>query len=445
MLGALALAACSLFANGQTVIRFTGSTAFRAVVHAALQTSGANAVWDAAPTFGYNGTSGVSGANSSEFSGTIGGTPILIKCAWAGSEGGIQTVDENGTGYAIWFIDPTNDAMPTVAGTPTALSLSPGTQNLDDSTVAANQIVARAENHIPDACFSDTYQTVSQFLTSGAVQFNGATYPALTPVTGGQIVSGGVIGVIPFEFVVSHGSTITNITTQLARTLFQNGSTIRGQFFGNSTDQTNVTIMGRDNDSGTRGNVLTETAWGLTKALIQYYPYTAGNSGANFITSVNQTIDHLSEVPAETIDGVPLALGDGGYASGGNLSKAISGNTAAVGDLITYLGASDGNNAINATASPFSNYPCTALSYNGVAPTVANIENGTYTFWGYEHMYMRSGTASSGVGTFVNGIGQVIAATPTASTTYTGQLPGNIKYTDMLCNKTVDGSTVNLN
>jgi len=458
MVGALALTACNLVANGAvaTVVRFTGSTAFRSVVHAALQNTTANGgVWDSAPNYGYNGTSGVSGANSSEFLGTIGGTQVLVKCAWAGSEAGIQTVAQNGVGYKIYFVDNAKTGTPTIAGATNAL-LSTGLANIDDSTSAANQTSSNNatpnwfEYVAPDACFSDTFQKSSQFNTAGTVQFNGATYNALTAASGGNVQGGGIIGIIPFEFVVSGSSTITNMTSQLFKALCVSGNTTRGQFFGNTTDNTKVTLIGRDTDSGTRLTALAETGVGSTQAIVQYYPYTstANMSSTTYVSGTGLTVSVLGKVPASTVDGVSIGIGNGGYNSGGNLSKAVA-NATTVGDLVTYLGASDGNNATNAVATSgaaFSNVPAKALSFNGITPSTTAIENGVYTFWGYEHVYFRSGSPVSAT---INSIAGYIAGRSTgavAGTVYAGTpLPGNISYNDMIVGRNGDGSAVTLN
>jgi hypothetical protein len=293
---------------------------------------------------------------------------------------------------------------------------------------------------VPDLAFCDSFQSTSQFYTTGTRKYQGSTYPVLTaPTATGNVLANGVIGVIPFEFVASHGSTITNITGQLARTLLAIGSTSRGQFLGNSTDQTNVTIIGRDPDSGTRVVTLSETGYGALTAAQQSYPL---NGSGAIISATDSTIASLELVPVSTVDGITEAAGNGGYNSGGSLSKAICGNTAAVGDLITYLGASDGNNALNAVTTKFSDYPAVALSYNGVAPSASNIINGTYTFWSYEHMYYRNG---SPVASTINTVAQAIANTPTPTVTISGALPGNIATGDMIVNRFTDGATVNLN
>jgi hypothetical protein len=430
-IGAAALAAASLLANAQTIVRYTGSTAYRSAVHAALLTSGASGVWDSAPTYGYQGTAGVSGANCSEFEGNIGGVNYIIKCSWTGSEAGIQTVDQGGTGLAIYLPDPTNNGMPTVGGVATALTTG-GTPNLDDSTNSTTTTAHPTyfESHIPDVDMADTFQTSSQFYTTGSKSYQGHTYPALTPVpAAGNVIAGGVVGVVPFLFVASHSATFTNMTSQLARSILVNSSIQKSQFTGNSADTSLVYVLGRDSDSGTRLTTLAETGYGAQTAVFQNYPYTAA-APMTPITTVNNVVASVSEVPASTVDGISLPAGDGGYNSGGNLSKAMCSDTTtnSIGDLVTYLGTSDEGNAVSGS---FSSFPCTAMTYNGVAYSVNNVQQGAYTFWGYEHMYYRSGSPAA---TAAAQVAKVIA-TSTAV----------IFTNSMVVNRTTDGATVNAN
>jgi hypothetical protein len=433
MIGALSLAALGSFANAATVVRLCGSTAFRAVVHQALLAS----VFDSAPNYGYAGTSGVSGANCSEFSGNISSSPFLIKTYWSGSEGGIQAVDQDSTGLALFFVDPTNNGLPTVGGVATALT-SGGTANLDDSTSSANQTAHPTffEHAIPDGDFSDTFQGASQFNTLGTQSYQGHKYPALTAVSGGSITSGGIIGVIPFEFVASHTSTITNITSQVFRALEAEGSLSRSQFPGQLvSDTTTVTPIGRDADSGTRVTALSETGYGGQNAVIQSYPYNLSQTTTP-IAVYGATVTSVSEVPASTVDGVPLVAGNGGYSSGGNLSKAMTATTAGFGDFIAYLGASDAAAAQNTGNS---STPAIGLQYNGVTPSLSALENGQYTFWGYEHVYYRAG---SSVASTINTVAQDIAAQATGSVPTGGVLPINVSVSNMNVARGSDGGTV---
>jgi hypothetical protein len=238
--------------------------------------------------------------------------------------------------------------------------------------------------------------------------------------------------------LASHGSPITGITSQLFRALAGEGQITRGQFFGNTTDTTKVTLIGRDPDSGTRLTTLAETGYGSQTGVVQYYPY----NGATVISAYNtagapQVITSLAKVPASTVDGVPVGLGNGGYNSGGNVGKAMtSATSAAIGDLVTYVGASDAGNSM---APANSVTPPHSLTYNGVAPSATNIKNGLYTFWGYEHVYYRGG---SSVASIVDTIAADIAAEPTPSLSGSQDIPPSIALGDMQVQRGADGGTV---
>src|SRR5205807_722820 len=71
-----------------------------------------------------------------------------------------------------------------------------------------------------------------------------------------------------------------------------------------------------------------------------------------------------------------------GFSSGG----IERGTIAAKPDAIGYLGRAD-YNSISASA--------TAISYNGVAYSSANVQTGAYGLWGYEHIVNRAGGLSA--------------------------------------------------
>ena len=84
---------------------------------------------------------------------------------------------------------------------------------------------------------------------------------------------------------------------------------------------------------------------------------------------------------------------------------ALNGAEEATGIALTEESSGTIKQALNSTAGAISYLALSyvdsklkTLQYNGVAPTVANIENGTYPIWSYEHMYTKgeaTGTAKS--------------------------------------------------
>jgi len=469
MLGALALTATGMLAHATTytVIRFTGSTAFRAVAcHALL-----NSVFDSAPGWGCNGSSGgetgLDGANTSEFVGNIGGNPYLIKCSWSGSEFGIYATDQGGTGVAINFPDPANQATPYLASSSTNNTVSivgqtSGVTGLADGSGSTTSTSLQNGNgvnpfdvSVPDATFSDTYDAASQFYTAGTATYHGFTYPGSPTFVGANSGnSDGIIGVIPFEWVANNASTFTGMTSQLARTLFAKGKVHEEQFFGNSTDTNYVYLLGRDNDSGTRLTTVSESGYGTANAVKQYMPYpstvTSGYTVGNAISSAGVTINSLQLCPTETVDGITLSSPQGGYSSGGSLSKALDSVWPSGSNGVTYLGASDANNAEDiGTSATFDNGAgaAKALTYNGVAATTNNIETGLYTFWGYEHIYYLATDANAAeidaIATTIAGQGDITEANIGGiSSPATPPLDVSVSLTLMQATRTSDGGTV---
>jgi len=90
------------------------------------------------------------------------------------------------------------------------------------------------------------------------------------------------------------------------------------------------------------------------------------------------TINSIGLWPTITVNGITYTGGNGGEASGGTLQKDMANNANGF-TFVTYLGESDGNNLITAGGA--------ALTYCGVPFSHTAIQEGSYTFWGYEHMY----------------------------------------------------------
>lgn len=147
----------------------------------------------------------------------------------------------------------------------------------------------------------------------------------------------------------------------------------------------------------------------------------AGNgSGASATGKAgNYVVTAIAQWPPETINGIGLAEAQGGYASGGSLAVAL-GTTGAVTNLgsylLSYLGTSDASTATGLDSNADGGFTGSGLgakvcSYNGVAFSPTALDEGQYTFWGYEHMYYSSALTSvtNGVN-IVNAIATQIAS-----------------------------------
>lgn len=332
-------------ANAQTIIHITGSTAFRAGTHQAISD-----ILQPGYTVGYSGSS-LPGASQAIFTGTTyasnGAIPVIIKTSWSGSVGGIQTVSQQLT-ISTWLTNTT----PAGANAPA---------NYDPPAV-------------PEVCMSDVFQ---------------ASTPFPTPVLQSTIV-----GIVPFKWVRNNGApaTLTNITPQLAISLYTGtGSLPLAMFTGlNSDEGTNIYALGRDADSGTRLTAFAETGVGVLNNVQQYYPL----NGSTIIKKGGTLVVTGQEiVPASTVNGILYPVGDSGYSSGGDLAAAMTATGSATatgvkGFYVTYLGLPDAFTAENGNAVD--------INYNGTAYSPTAVEEGQYTFWGYEHLDYRSGYSGNG-------------------------------------------------
>ncbi|HEY2712933.1 MAG TPA: hypothetical protein VGI60_10490 [Chthoniobacterales bacterium] len=365
MTGSILVLALVGTAQAATTMRLTGSTAFRSNTHTAIQN-----IFDAGTvTFAYldnaGGTATISNTSAAIFKGNIAGVATTIKTHWSGSEAGIQTV-AGSPNFTVSYFDDTTATLP-----PPGNKLPNGTALTDSS--------------VPDVAMSDTFQSSSLF--HGTV--NGVTYQQLnkTKKTAG-LPAGQVVGVVQFEFVASNSAPgdFTNMTSQNARDLWSNGHVALSLFTGAAGDEGfTVYATGRDIDSGTRLTALAETGLGALATVKQYEPEKGGVRATTCCGALDAPPYSLE--PGMVINGITEPIGDGGYSSGGDLSNGISNTTSGSTCFATYLGLSDAGTAITNGAH--------ALTYNGSSYSVAAVQEGQYTFWGYEHLYYRDTTLAT--------------------------------------------------
>jgi hypothetical protein len=392
LLSGVALLGMTGFASAQTKIYVTGSTAFRAsAINEITNLLNANGGFTGEASDNATYTS----ADAVTFTGgNISGTPVTIKTSWSGSGSGIQTV-AGAPNFTVGFL-PDGAA---------------GTANADPRTSTNPH-----ESAVPDICLSDVFQGTTQF--NGT--YNGVAYAKLT---------NNIVGVVAFTFAGSKNFPVNeSMTPQIAQTLYVGGLVPLSQFTGNSSDiNTGVIATGRDDDSGTRLTTMAETNVGVNTTLTQYMPTVSGT-----------TITNLTPYPAKTINGVNHPAGDGGESSGGTLRGYLPDtlstasyqnidNTLTGAYLVTYLGVSDFN-----TVQPSG---AVALAYTGVLESQVEIEQGSYTFWGYEHLDYKS-TITGIKATFATKLASQITNSTSAT------LSPNVAVADMEVQRSGDGSTV---
>jgi hypothetical protein len=168
------------------------------------------------------------------------------------------------------------------------------------------------------------------------------------------------------------------MTPLLARAILSGDAPI-SMLTGNAADSSiYVYAMGRDEDSGTRLTAFAEAGFGVFGSPVQYVATVSGGA----ITAV-------APYQAQTILGISYPLGHSGYASGGTLATTLNTPVSASARdslnakfaLFAYFGVNDAN-GVNGGANN--------LSFNGTPYSPANVREGKYTFWGYEHLMYRS-------------------------------------------------------
>ena len=337
-----------------TVIHISGSTAFRSAVTTSIR----NLPWVGTMYFG--GDSNAVGASHGIYLGQLAGTSktwIVIKLSWSGSEGGIHAV----AGTPAGFADPTNKFYDDSVVTGTAGQLS------DTGTTLATALID--EIAAGDIALSDTFQSSSAYRSS-----NG--YLSLADTK---------IGIVPFLWIGANGndSVINNLTHQQIKVALS-GKGFEKFWTGTNngtTDNYQVVVVGRNEDSGTRVTAYQESGYGAGTASQQYYP--VGSSPYTGLVVAPASVSLLG------------AVGNGGYSSGGTLSNVLADTSlTAFANVIGYLGLSDAKaNLVAGTITPL---PWEGVQYfNSIvagAPTYndALVWNGKYTFWGYEHLMTRS-------------------------------------------------------
>ncbi len=190
-------------------------------------------------------------------------------------------------------------------------------------------------NKVPDVAFSDVYP--------------GAASPPIPD----SAFDRSIVGVVPFVYCKNNAlAGISNITREQAVLLM----TASGDFgmpatYLGGASPNPVYLIGRDSGSGSRISVEKDIAF----------------SGTPLLWATN---------------GVGGLITTNGYSSG-SLVRAV---VASVPSAIGYLGLADFN-VITNTA--------TALTFQGVPYTPANVANGSYGLWGYEHVVNRVGGLSA--------------------------------------------------
>lgn len=376
----------SIGGNTYNEVFISGSTAARGNVFDAVS----GGLFDSTPTYVTltNGPAPGTGTGAYTAYGKINGTYYCLCFDFTGSEAGIASLEHSANGLANPIAAGTLNAT---NGYPNAVI--PGTPNptgfIDPNTAAAFSATA-------DLSMADTSQAVS--LSPAPPN------PALTDF--------GCVGAVTFEWVKGHNSSpdsswldLTNVTDPELNYLL--GGDQHAYFFtGNLADGDDVFAVGRNRASGTHQNTMLDTLHGTTTAVDQFVAAscTYSSSGVLTLGNTNSLVSQggIAEVFNDGFDSgsgvaATLTCDEAGYNDG-----SIGNNTNCI--LLGYVGISDGNTAVS--------FGGKVLTLNGTAESDGTIENGTYSFWGHEHLY---GTHT--VDAAVTAVGQALAGT-TANHTF---------------------------
>ncbi len=358
MLAALLGLGASASAQSPTVINITGATAFRAAMNdSIIEILGGSGTCK----YAFTGTQGLSGANVAIFEGTISGQPYIIRTSQSGSTQGVKDVVQQNT--LTNYLDVTA----------TATDRAVGGANISATGKTASAIARFS--------FSDVDQSQSE-----------TPSPALP---------GAPVGVVPFVFLANVGTTgITNITDQLHNAQWSLGELPKSMYTGNAADTSIVYNTGRNNGSGTRATILSETRYGTFTNVVQWTTATSGGSeGTGTVTAIG-------------------APNNGGYSSNSGVRAVLARSSANVSvssaaaapiTIISYLTLSDAAAISDVVGTPTAASVAAGgpsayaidLTYNGVPYTENNVKNGAYTLWGYQQFY-GSADITGGEQTFFN-------------------------------------------
>jgi hypothetical protein len=425
LLTGLAVLSFSAAAHAQTVVRLTGSTAFRSATHNAIRN-----ILASGHTYGYTGTS-LGSAGQAIFTGTVSGNPVIIKTAWSGSVGGTQTVSQS---IAIPFLpNSTTQSTGGTSGATTATSGNGGDVSIPDIGMAdtyqnatpftspslvdvlvgiqpfkwmVSRGLSQVALSVDTVNGSNVYSTASTASLAVGMTVTGTNIPTASKI--GAILSGTQFTLVDANVGVSANKNaattatgnaavavaaapVNNLTPQLAQALFANGKLPLALFTGNAADETSfVWATGRDPDSGTRLTAFAESGVGVNSTVVQYQPTIS--SGA--VTS------HVPW-PQTVVNGITFSTGNGGYSSGGTLASTLASTTSAInGYYISYVSTGDAATAINGGAKE--------LSYNGIYYSLSGVQEGSYPFWCYEHVTYRSSLTGVGLTVATNLANQII-------------------------------------
>ena len=372
--------------QAQVNIYLVGSTAFRASAWRAVTNLYGSGLTGQNPGGVAANNSGTSIVTLTGTMSALGGQTVNVFMSWNGSAQGVHNLTHNDN---ISFL--TND--------------------FSGDTAQTNMLV-----HTPDVSFSDVFQITTPYNTPTLGDTNGA--------------------VLPYRWVRSAGAptTIPTLTSQQYHASVANGFHELSYFTGNSADDaSDVFFCGRNSDSGSRLTAFADSGATGTPAV---YSIVGGNWTFMNTDTIANGVDYGpgfssggTEAGTTGLTGTGangFAVGYEGYA---DARTVVAGN----GQIIAYNG-----------AFPFNGW--SAAANGGTLPTFPDftpIFKGQYSFWSYEHMFMRSGL-SGNVPTFYGALAsKVDVDLANVEANNSASLPViGIRLSEMKVHRTADGGPI---
>jgi hypothetical protein len=290
---------------------------------------------------------------------------------------------------------------------------------LDPATVAPAEVFI---GHVPDLNVSDNFQRTTTY------------FPPLDPAAVNLTRFPTAIITFIMAKDPSGPAGLTDWTSASGRALYAAGFMNTAQLTGNAADNgTFVIPTGRDDDSGTRTIFEADNGIAFTATLLQWGLHAPSTDNSPPGTYTPFQFGLLS------VNG-----NDGnGYASGGTVAKALS----AAGGPGVILNPVTGIGNVN---SFFVGYVSVTdatgtvavgqwLNYNGVPYSTAAVQEGTYTYWGYENLDVRPTRYVAA------DLKPIVDALKAGMISQAGSLAGTLSTTTMNCSRTADGGPISHN
>jgi hypothetical protein len=365
-LGVISLAS----AQAATTVYLVGASALRTTIFSAATAPGV--IFDATgqppgePKIASGAPNNTSSATYIVYEGNINGNLVDIDAYFTGAEAAVADVAGNPLTQKLQnpsFPSGANGTYP-VPGTPGSF-LNP---NNGWTTTNSLATIAGAPA-LPDLALDDTSQAVS--LTSKA-QF--------------PLVDYGALAVVPFGFLKGYEKTpdatwsnVVNVTTAEINQLYS-GPHSANFVTGISTDSgESVALTGRNFSSGTRVNALLTSQYPITTT-VDHWAYDVNYNSPGVLA-------------AGTSYGSPgtlIEIGNDGFNTAGPAAAQLNfDGTGQQVVLIEPLAVPDALSAYQPASSVTSagGGPATYLPYNGVYESDQGVINGSYPFWGNEHLF----------------------------------------------------------